>query len=153
MGEQARFQLGFHLGGICRARKNHVAAGNVGFDSGEPGVNAHGLKLCHRQLAGAADIHRAQQCDVVCHFRSIHVVVVRDGCGRTQIHDPPAVRGRCQRFAAVDSPAIVLCTNRVSMRGGATKSDTVGYSFWLDGRAGLGVMMMTKTLRFHINAP
>ena len=45
------------------AGEHHVAAGDVGAHLAEAGLLAHGAQLLHRQLAGAADVDRAQQGD------------------------------------------------------------------------------------------
>ena len=45
------------------AREDHVAAGDIGPDLVQPQPFAQRLQIGHRDLAGAADIDRPQQCD------------------------------------------------------------------------------------------
>jgi hypothetical protein len=56
-----RFQRLLHGGFGFAAGEHHIAAGDVGADAGKSQRLAHRLQLAHRQLAGAADIHRTQK--------------------------------------------------------------------------------------------
>ena len=61
VGRQRRFQCRFHLRFGFRGLKDHIAAGDIGAHGTKSRRFAHRLQFRHRQLARAADIHRAQQ--------------------------------------------------------------------------------------------
>jgi hypothetical protein len=67
---EPRFQRLLHRGFGFAADENDIAAGDVGADVLEPQRLAHRLELAHRELAGAADIHCAEQGDEGGHRRS-----------------------------------------------------------------------------------
>jgi hypothetical protein len=65
------FQRLLHRGFGFAGGEDHIAAGDVGFDAGKAQRLAHRLQLGHRQLAGAADIHRTKQGNEGGHCESI----------------------------------------------------------------------------------
>ena len=96
IGVQALLERGLHLrlGGL--AFEHNIAAGDVGLHLREAGVLAHRFQIGHRQLAGAADIDRAQQCDVFGHVIRINAA------------PPPAPAGCQQLGRALHCQALVI---------------------------------------------
>jgi hypothetical protein len=62
IGREPFLQRGLHRGFRFAAGEDDIAAGDVGADGTEPQFLADRLEIAHRQLAGAADIDRTQQC-------------------------------------------------------------------------------------------
>src|SRR5690606_29732978 len=116
--QQAALERRLDLRLAAGGTEDHVAAGDVGAYAGIALGLAHGLQLGHRQLAGTADVDRAEQGDIGRH----------GGLLRAELHcsaQPAQTSPRAAIDTGSPSPTTKWSSRRTSTRARACFSRAV----------------------------